>query len=306
MNYLDRVQKGIDFIEANLDAKIKLKHVAQVACISQWHFQRIFKALTNETLKNYIRSRRLSNAMDKLLNTQERIVDIALISGFESQESFTRAFTKHYGLTPNDCRKMTDKNRFLKKIQFNQNYLKHINQNLSLEPQIYQQKPMQLVGMKTLFYSSDSEKNNIADKLPVLWQEFLPQLAKIPHRIPNVCYGIIQQTQEKTDLLEYFAVAEVSKTASIPQGMVGFTLPESRYAKFTHKGVVNTLDNTVNYIYSSWLLQSKYQHNYQADIEIYGEKYHPTAQSSEMHYAIPIKELTRGRGHYETIELKNS
>lgn len=54
MNYLKQVQKGIDYIEANLDQIITAHQVAAEAGISQWHFQRIFKALTNETLKTYL------------------------------------------------------------------------------------------------------------------------------------------------------------------------------------------------------------------------------------------------------------
>ena len=100
MNYLDEVQCGIDYIEANLDAEIELAEVARRAGISQWHFQRIFKALTNETLKTYIRSRRLANALDKLAGTKERVLEIALASGFETQESFTRAFKLAFGVTP--------------------------------------------------------------------------------------------------------------------------------------------------------------------------------------------------------------
>ena len=90
MNYLRQVQKGIDLIEKNLHADVCIADVARHACISQWHFQRIFKALTNETLKAYIRSRRIAVALDKLTDTNTRILDIALASGFETQESFTR------------------------------------------------------------------------------------------------------------------------------------------------------------------------------------------------------------------------
>ena len=66
MDYLTRLQHGIDYIEQHLDEDIALAEVARVAAISQWHFQRIFKALTKETLKTYIRSRRMSNTLDKL------------------------------------------------------------------------------------------------------------------------------------------------------------------------------------------------------------------------------------------------
>ena len=113
MNYLRQVQTGIDYIEGRLDYDITLAEVAKAAGISQWHFQRIFKALTNETLKTYIRSRRLTNSLDKLLGTNTRIIDIALSAGFESQESFTRAFKKTFDITPNEYRKLGAKSLFL-------------------------------------------------------------------------------------------------------------------------------------------------------------------------------------------------
>ncbi len=160
MNYLKHVQTGIGYIESNLDFDITWTQIAKEAGLSQWHFQRIFKALTNETLKTYIRSRRLVNSLDKLLTTNLRIIDIAVSSGYESQESFTRVFKEFFGLTPNEYRKLGDKTLFLKKIEFDSTYLKHINKNISLDPEIYMQEPMQLqlVGLKTYFYGVDSEK----------------------------------------------------------------------------------------------------------------------------------------------------
>ncbi|VAW91178.1 hypothetical protein MNBD_GAMMA22-2661 [hydrothermal vent metagenome] len=103
--------------------------MAKQAGLSQWYFQRIFKLLTNETLKTYIRSRRFANSLDKLLTTKYRIIDIAVSAGYESQESFTRAFKASFNMTPNEYRKLGDKSLFLKKIEFNAAYLnliKHI------------------------------------------------------------------------------------------------------------------------------------------------------------------------------------
>lgn len=135
MNYLKQVQTGINYIEANLDFDIALSQIAKEAGLSQWHFQRIFKALTNETLKTYIRSKRLANSLDKLLTTNLKIIDIAVSAGYESQESFTRAFKASFDLTPNEYRKLGDKSLFLKKIKFDSEYLLHINQNISLSPE---------------------------------------------------------------------------------------------------------------------------------------------------------------------------
>jgi AraC family transcriptional regulator len=288
LNYLKQVQKGIDYIEANLDFDISLEQVAQEAGISQWHFQRIFKALTNETLKTYIRSRRLANSLDKLLLTQDRIIDIALCAGFESQESFTRAFKKEFGLTPNEYRKLGDKSLFLKKVQFDTEYLKHINQNITLVPEIYTQPKMQFVGLKTNFYSVDSEKNNIAKKLPPLWEAFMSRIDEIENIVPGICYGVIQQTRSKTDQLEYYAAIEVAKVGKLPPKMVSVEIPSATYAKFTHWGEVKNLDQTVNYIYSSWLIQSGKRHTYSADLEIYGAGYEP-GPNGKIDYAIPIE-----------------
>ena len=288
MNYLQNVQAGIDYIEKNLDAEISAANIAKVAGISQWHFQRIFKALTNETLKTYIRSRRFANALEKLLLTNDRILEIALEAGFESQESFTRAFKQAFNMTPNQYRKSGENNLFLKKVQFDTAYLKHINQNISLEPEIYTQRKLLMVGLNTRFYSVDSEKNNIAKKLPPLWQAFLSRKNEIAHIIPNTGYGVVQQTKENTDQLDYYATFEVEILTTIPEGMVSIEIPESTYAKFTHRGPVKNINNTVNYIYSSWLLRSGMKHTYAADLEFYGAEYHPVSDESVIHYAIPV------------------
>ncbi|MCF6288513.1 MAG: AraC family transcriptional regulator [Proteobacteria bacterium] len=183
MDYLTHIQKGIEYIEDNLDFGISLKKVASVACMSQWHFQRIFKALTNETLKTYIRSRRLANSMHKLITSKEKIIDIAITTGYESQASFTRAFKQSFAITPSAYRKLGDKSLFMHKIQFDRSYLRHINKNISLEPEIYIHKPMKLIGMQTKFFSTASEKNNIATTLPPLWNTFLSRLNKINFKV---------------------------------------------------------------------------------------------------------------------------
>lgn len=289
MNYLKQVQIGIDYIETYLDYDISLEEVAKKSSISQWHFQRIFRALTNEPLKKYIRSRRLAKALEKLLDSDLKIIDITMTAGFESQESFTRAFKHAFNMTPNQARKVGKKNVFLRKVELNTEYLKHIHSNISLKPEIHTQKRMKLVGMKTEFYGIDSEKNNMADKLPSLWNEFLPRMKEINDIASDFAYGVIQQTKENSDLLEYYAVVEVADNKILPIGMVKLEIPETKYAKFTHRGNAKNINNTVNYIYSSWLMQSNEQHTYGSDIEIYGSEYIPDSDNSIFYYGIPIE-----------------
>ncbi len=289
MGYLSRIQVGIDYIEANLEYPLSSKRIAKEAGISHWHFQRIFKALTNETLKTYIRSRRLANAFELLLTTEDRIIDIAMQAGFESQESFSRAFKKAFNMAPNVARKISDHNAFMKKIHFDSEYLKHINENVSLEPEIIVQEKQLFVGMKTRFFSVDSDKNNIAEKLPALWKSFLPRVDEIENSIPRTAYGVIRQAADNSGKLEYYAVREVSTSGTLPADMVSIELPKTTYAKFIHRGHASNVDNTVNYIYSSWLLRSGARHSYGPDIEIYGAGFNENSDDSVLHYAIPLE-----------------
>jgi AraC family transcriptional regulator len=290
MNLLERVQCGIDYIEANLAFDLQTADVARHVGMSQWHFQRIFKALTNETLKTYIRSRRFSEALEQLASTQQRVLDIALATGFHTQESFTRAFKKAFSVTPAHYRKHASQLAFMRKVRFDADYLHHIRGSLSLEPEIYEQPSLQLVGMCTRFFGIDSEKNNMAQKLTSLWDAFLPHLNDVPHRADeSCCYGVIRQTAQHSDELEYWAVAPVSHVDQLPVGLMSLHLPAARYARFAHRGLVSNLNMTVNYIYSSWLLQSNLHHTYGCDLEYYGAQYKANSDESVIYYAIPVE-----------------
>ena len=288
--YLDQLQAGADFVEAHLDESFELADVARAGGLSQWHFQRIFKALTGDTLKAYIRSRRLAVSLDRLLATDMRILDIAILAGYESQESYTRAFKKALGLTPKEYRKLGDRRRYLAKVQFDAGYLVHINRNVSLEPRLEESPAMRLVGLRTPFYGSDSERNNIGAKLPPLWERFIARLEEIEHAVPGWCYGVIHQERDDSEQLTYDAAIEVtgSDSSAVPDGMVASELPAVTRAVFTHRGPAADLDHSVNYAYSTWLTQSGRRHTGHADVEIYGPAYHPTSPDSVIEYTIPV------------------
>lgn len=286
--YLERIQRGVDYIETKLDEDVALAAVAKVAGVSQWHFQRIFKALTGETLKTYIRARRLAASLERLLGTDLRVLDIAVLAGFESQEAYARAFKQAFGLTPQKYRSLRDKSLFLKKPRFDEQYLQQLSRNDALTPKIYEQPPLLLVGLRTFFYSVDSEKNNIGDHLPQLWAAFLARLAEIENRVSGVCYGVVRQERADSDRLEYHAAIAVTEITSLPEGFVSVTVPAGTYARFEHRGAAPRIDHTVSYAYATWLAQSSYRHSYAPDLEIYGAAYHPTSDDSVFHYAIPI------------------
>ncbi|PKF81591.1 AraC family transcriptional regulator [Vibrio sp. vnigr-6D03] len=290
MKYIERIQAGIAFIESSLESDFELHDVAKAAGMSQWHFQRIFKALTNETLKTYIRNRRLSQSLVALESSNQRILDIALQAGYESQEAYTRSFKMLFGITPKQYRQVECKKQWLKKSEITTDYLRHLNQNLDTLPDIRCQPEMFLVGLHTRFHSSDSDKNNIADKLPALWTAFLPRIKELNGYIvdDSTAYGVIQPVSDQSDLLEYYAAIEVQPNTPLPDGFASITVESARYAKFAHQGRPQALDQTVNYVYSNWLLNQNYEHTQGPDIEIYGPEYKADSEESCIYYAIPI------------------
>jgi len=287
MNYLVHVQRGLDFIEARLDDDLDAGEVARAAGISQWHFQRIFKALTNDTLKAYIRSRRFAAALDALATSNARILDIALAAGFETHESFTRAFKMAFGVTPDGYRLGKTRFPIVPRLRIDEGYISHVQHRVSLEPELYDQHELSVVGLHTRFYGIDSERNNLADKLPALWSQFVARMRTLDFK-RGIAYGIVQQTPAQSDELDYLACVELPRGAPIPDDLVHWIVPAARRARFTHRGLPSRIDHSVNYVYASWLVRSEYRHTYAADIETYGPGYRPDSDDSIIEYAIPI------------------
>ena len=104
MNWITGMQKAIDYIEANLTEEIDYEKVAAESFSSSYHFQRVFSILCGYTLGEYIRLRRLSLAGAELANGKDKVIDIALKYGYDSPDSFAKAFQKFHGITPSQAR----------------------------------------------------------------------------------------------------------------------------------------------------------------------------------------------------------
>ncbi|MCR2807894.1 AraC family transcriptional regulator [Paenibacillus sp. SCIV0701] len=100
------IYQALGYIEAHLEEELKLEDAAAAAGFSMYHFHRIFLQQVGMSVTDYIRSRRLAGASALLLYTSEDIIQIAFRCRFESQEAFTRAFKKEYGMPPGRYRKL--------------------------------------------------------------------------------------------------------------------------------------------------------------------------------------------------------
>jgi AraC family transcriptional regulator len=98
--YIARINRVIDHIDAHLGGELSLAELADVACFSRFHFHRIFSAMVGETLADYIKRIRLQSAASRLLNNpRDSITGIAMACGFSSPSVFARAFREQFGVS---------------------------------------------------------------------------------------------------------------------------------------------------------------------------------------------------------------
>ena len=105
MNWIQGIQRAIDYVEANITEEVDLEDVAKQAYSSPFHFQRVFGILCGFTLGDYIRMRRLSLAGEELSKGTAKIIDVAMKYGYDTPESFSRAFTRFHGISPSEARR---------------------------------------------------------------------------------------------------------------------------------------------------------------------------------------------------------
>ncbi len=104
MDWILGIQKAIDYIEENITEKIDYEKVAKRAYSSSFHFQRVFGIMCGFTLGEYIRRRRLTLAGNDLLTKKMKVIDVAFKYGYETPESFSRAFQKFHGIMPSQVK----------------------------------------------------------------------------------------------------------------------------------------------------------------------------------------------------------
>ena len=150
MNYYERVQNSIDYIEENLKSELSLETVASKAYMSLANFYRLFYAFTGHSVKDYIRRRRLNSACLELLDNNTKIIDISFEYQFDSPESFSRAFKREFGMSPTDFRKTGKPIQIFERMNLMEN-------NFLLSPEELEQYPdikiiKELPPMKVAYY----------------------------------------------------------------------------------------------------------------------------------------------------------
>ena len=118
MDWIQRMNLVLDYIENNLDSEIEENKIAELSASPKGMFQRIFSILTDMSLSEYIRKRRLTQAVFDIQNSNEKILDIAIKYGYNSADAFGFAFKAFHGITPSDAKKSDVELKFFYPLVF--------------------------------------------------------------------------------------------------------------------------------------------------------------------------------------------
>ncbi|SOC18226.1 AraC family transcriptional regulator [Ureibacillus xyleni] len=288
MGWVEAIQKAIDYIETSLmDNSLSIEKIAKVTNSSVFHFQRTFFLLTNMTVSDYIRRRRLTLAAEELLNSEEKVINISYKYGYETPEAFTKAFRKQHGITPTDARKkkghLQSYNRLV--IQIN------VRGAEPMKYKIVEKDAFQVVGVKRTYNCNNGENTR---GIPQFWEDVHKdgtndRLIKLSNGHIPVILGVcvVEEHQKEQGLMDYWIAATYE--GEIPDGLLSYEVPASKWVIFeVHGPMPHAMQNTWKKIYSEWFPSNSYRPTGTAELEVYTND-DPSAEDCYSEIWIPIK-----------------
>lgn len=257
MNNLDKLNDVIKYIENNLTNSIDGKKICQILCVNEYTAYRIFNFITGISLTEYIRNRRLSMAGLELINSDVKIIDLALKYGYDSPISFSRAFKKFHGINPSTVKQDSKYLKNFPPLTFTTN----ISSNMELDFRIQKENELN-------FYSISKKYDlpNIKVMAPIFWKK--TELDNKYKEIFNdITFGII----------EYDKLFPNPKTATYHiaskkkfDGSSKFIIPASTWAIFNVKNISGEAMSDLSfYVYKNWIPYSGYNIRNIPELEVY-------------------------------------
>ena len=282
MHAWEQIQKTVDFMEEHLGEEIDIGGLAQLASLSPFYFQRLFRRLVKKPVAEYVKLRRLAKATELLLQKNCRILDIALELGFCSHEHFTRAFKDAFGMTPDEFRKNPQMLNYMTKPELLLHYMlidegvPLITEGIVLEINRRENnKPIRFIGKKvdapiSMIGGLGTESGT--NILEVLIREFHEQ-KKVVLGLPEGGEEVgVTLPCEKEGHFSYFAGGMVQESAGfdigkhkesseheLPPGFMEWVLPEGEYLVCSLEAenftalVTDALYKAEKYIFNTWM-----------------------------------------------------
>lgn len=285
MTLLEDMNKAIGYIEEHLTEKIDYGHLSKISGCSQWYLQRMFISITDVSISEYIRRRRLTLAAFDLQNTDISVLDAALKYGYQSADAFGRAFKSLHGVTPSKARAQGVPLKAYARITF----ILSIKGVTAMNYRIEKKEAMKVIGVKKWFSTINGQQ---LQEIPKMWDTFptekqqeLLSLSK-----DNGLIGLCADMYN--DGFDYW-IGTLSDEIC-PEEYAQIEIPSCNWAVFEVVGPIrplpSALQDVTGRIFSEWLPNSGYTHAYAPEVEYYPAG-NPMAPDYKSEIWIPIEKI---------------
>ncbi|WP_462408601.1 AraC family transcriptional regulator [Neobacillus sp. Marseille-QA0830] len=267
MGWVESLQRAIDYMEEHLMELLLIKNIAKQANVSEFHFQRMFSILTDISVGEYIRRRRLTLAAQELLDTNRKVIDVALKYGYETPEAFTKAFRRQHGIAPSQAKSfggmLKSYNRLVIQVSLK-----------GAEPMNYkvmERDSFQVVGIKRELSLVNGENQR---EIPKMWEEvhqdgtndLLFGLNK--GEIKGALGVCVDRRHEQADLMDYWIATEYE--GEVPAGLLMLEIPAAKWGVFeVHGAMPDAMQKAWKQIFTEWFPSNQYEQEEGPELEVY-------------------------------------
>lgn len=280
MDWVERLNAAIRYIDENLAGEIEYEKLGQIACCSAYHFQRMFSYMAGMPLSEYIRKRRMSLAAVDLQGGNAKIIDVAAKYGYASPTAFNRAFQSVHGISPSSVKNDGVEVKSFPPVTFKVT-VKGVEE---LNYRIENKGAFRIVG-KSYPLSREIEQNFL--QVPQMWQNAVLDgtIEKIISLMNNAPQGVlgVSACSDAEDWRYYIAV---SSTTDIDTSLETYIIPAGLWAVFPGAGTGKSIQELERRIVTEWLPTSGYEFTEGPDIEVY---FNPNPESTAYEVWIPIQ-----------------
>lgn len=281
MNWTKIIEDAIKFIEENITEDLTVGRIAQEVNTSAFYFQKGFSMLCGYTVGEYVRMRRLSLAGEELTSSDIKVIDLAMKYGYDSADSFTKAFTRFHGSTPTDVRQNCVCIKAFAPL--------HIKLTLdggkTMEYRIEKKPAFKVMGVSKII-----DYGNGYSTIPKFWDEVF---ASPDNKIMGV-YGVCLDDEIQGDQFRYMIADDYNENLAIENGYEVKEIPAHTWAVFPCRGAMPQALQSVNtQVFNEWLPACSYEIAAGFNIEFYtDEKKYPKGAQDPEYYSeiwVPVK-----------------
>lgn len=280
MEWIERLNASLNYIEEHLSEVIEIDDLAQIACCSSYHYQRMFTYIAGIPLSEYMRRRRMSIAAVELQQSEIKIIDLALKYGYNSPTAFNRAFQSVHGIAPSAVRKAGSVVKTFPPISFRITVKGVEEMNYRIE----KKEAFRIVGLSAPMKNNTEENFSV---VPQLWgkaaqEGFIPKLASMMNTSIMGILGV--SACFDNEQWKYFISVATSLPAEAP--LEEYTVPAYTWAIFSGEGACpQAIQELERRIVTEWLPTSGYEYDNGPDIEVYLE---PDPSKARFEVWIPV------------------